>query len=185
MGHVWHHRHLETAMVQRIAAISVSFVVLAFFLQLILSFVKVITSRFFFFLFLFSSFFLFSFCSLSFCSLFLHKTCRMSSFLIFSFFSPPLFSLSQGSQCGDCMYVCCCSSLCLPFCQLANESDSRGKRPYMLPARNPIATGWQKPFCECASDCCGCCYGCLCPYCAFASAASDYAGFWFGFWELS
>mmetsp|Transcript_26627 Transcript_26627/g.41496 ORF Transcript_26627/g.41496 Transcript_26627/m.41496 type:complete len:243 (-) Transcript_26627:124-852(-) len=102
-----------------------------------------------------------------------------------SFFTPGAYThfrkqyKIQGTECCgsticcDCWYGACC--LCCMSCQIQNQSRERNIPP-TPPNANDNMQPWTVGFCDFTSDCLGCIYACLCPWCAFSSLASMYAG---------
>jgi len=86
----------------------------------------------------------------------------------------------EGNSLVDCLYVLFCSYCRLPVCQMANESEQRGPRPYKHPLRHEMPQKWENDFWSGCSDFLHWLFGCCCCPCAFGLVAEKFMEFpWF------
>merc|ERR1712070_467600 len=76
---------------------------------------------------------------------------------------------------GNCLADVLIGCFCAPcsVCQILRESEIKGTVAEAKLARN-ASNQWSTGLFECTSDTGACCYACICPCCALASARTEY-----------
>eukprot|EP00008_Paramoeba_atlantica_P005706 CAMPEP_0201475186 /NCGR_PEP_ID=MMETSP0151_2-20130828/630_1 /ASSEMBLY_ACC=CAM_ASM_000257 /TAXON_ID=200890 /ORGANISM="Paramoeba atlantica, Strain 621/1 / CCAP 1560/9" /LENGTH=265 /DNA_ID=CAMNT_0047855205 /DNA_START=101 /DNA_END=898 /DNA_ORIENTATION=+ len=85
----------------------------------------------------------------------------------------------QGDTLTDCLYFLCCANFLFPCCQMVNEVDARGVRPFSHHARNLHTSDWETGFCEFFEDIPGCLISTILPQVGVGMLGSEYADFHF------